>query len=228
MQLSIGLGFILWLDCPDRSRRSPSPAVQNIWDVHIQEVGFVPREVREELFTVCNSPDVDASWLLWNREAEASLARALILAFSSTRLLHLCFGINFRSRFVSVCNVLKGIKLHGFSEARVFALWHLWRAVVRMGPTGPVTSFEPWTHWIPPDLHGFHKWAMDTLALLNEFVLKVVHHRQTARLQAWSNWIREDLTSHPYQWLRPSGSLSGLQAPRFTQWVWDFGPATSY
>ena len=44
---------------------------------------------------------------------------------------------------------------------------------------------------------------MDTLALLNEFVLKVVHHRQTARLQAWSNWIREDLTSHPYQWLRP-------------------------
>ena len=44
---------------------------------------------------------------------------------------------------------------------------------------------------------------MDTLALLNEFVLKVVHHRQTARLQARSNWIREDLTSHPYQWLRP-------------------------
>ena len=44
---------------------------------------------------------------------------------------------------------------------------------------------------------------MDTLALLNEFVLKVVHHRQTARLQAWSNSIREDLTSHPYQWLRP-------------------------
>ena len=40
---------------------------------------------------------------------------------------------------------------------------------------------------------------MDTLALLLEFVLKVVHHRQTARLQAWSNWIREDLTSHPYQ-----------------------------
>ena len=72
-----------------------------------------------------------------------------------------------------------------------------------MGPTGPVTSLDPWTHWIPPDLHGFYNWAMDTLALLNEFVLKVVHHRQTARLQALSNWIREDLTSHPYQWLRP-------------------------
>ena len=102
---------------------------------------------------------------------------------------------------MSVCNVLKGIRVYGFSDARVTALWHRWRAVVRMGPTGPVTSFEPWTHWIPPDLHGFYKWTMDTLALLN--VLKVVHHRQTARLQAWSNWIREDLTSHPYQWLRP-------------------------
>ena len=44
---------------------------------------------------------------------------------------------------------------------------------------------------------------MDTLALLNEFVLKVVRHRQTSRCQAWSNWIREDLTSRPYQWLRP-------------------------
>ena len=56
--------------------------------------------------------------------------------------------LRFRRIFVSVCNVLKGIKLQGFSEARVTALWHRWRAVVRMGPTGPVTSFEPWTHWI--------------------------------------------------------------------------------
>ena len=76
---------------------------------------------------------------------------------------------------------------------------HRWQAVVRLGPTGPVTSFDPWTHWIPPDLHGFYKWAMYTLALLSEFVLKVVRHRQTSRFQAWSNWIREDLASRPYQ-----------------------------
>ena len=44
---------------------------------------------------------------------------------------------------------------------------------------------------------------MDTLALLNEFVLKVVRHRQTSRSIAWSNWIREDLASRPYKWLRP-------------------------
>ena len=69
-----------WLNCPDRSRSFPSPEVQNIWDVYIQEVGFVPCEVRDKLFTLCNSPDVDASWLSWSREAEASLARAYLSA----------------------------------------------------------------------------------------------------------------------------------------------------
>ena len=44
---------------------------------------------------------------------------------------------------------------------------------------------------------------MDTLALLNEFVLKVVRHRQASRSIAWTNWIREDLASRPYKWLRP-------------------------
>ena len=67
----------------------------------------------------------------------------------------LALVLRFRRSFVSVCNVLRGIKQHGFSEARVAALEHRWRAVVRLGPAGPVTSHEPWTHWIPPDLHCF-------------------------------------------------------------------------
>ena len=69
---------------------------------------------------------------------------------------------------------------------------------------------------IPPDLHGFYKWAMDTLAILNEFVLKVVHHRQTF---SFASLVQLDLC--------PSGSISGLQAPRFPQWVWYLGPASS-
>ena len=235
-----------WVDCPDRTRRSPSPTVQNIWDVYIREVSFVPFEVREQLFIACNSSDVDASWYLWSREAEACLARVYLtaggpalsspgsyvgrsqLSLRTKRLGGRCQDrtyrmnradefdvthsglfvdsslapvLRFRRRFVSVCNVLNGIRVHGFSDARVTALWYRWRAVVRMAPAGRVAAFEPWTNWIPPDLHGFYKWTMDTLFLLNEFVLKVVHHRQTARLQAWSNWIREDLTSHPYQWI---------------------------
>ena len=108
--------------------------------------------------------------------------------------------LRFRRRFVSVSKALSsmglptpGSLLYGTDGVLFY----------EDGPTGPITSFEPWTHWIPPDLHGFYKWAMDVLALLAEFVLKVVHSRQTARLQAWSNWIREDLISHPYQWLRP-------------------------
>ena len=69
-----------WVDCPDRTRRSPSPTVQNIWDVYIREVSFVLCEVREQLFIACNSYDVDASWCLWSREAEACLARAYLTA----------------------------------------------------------------------------------------------------------------------------------------------------
>ena len=44
-----------WLNCPDRSRSSQSHEVQNIWDVYIREVGFVPCEVREQLF-ICVTP----------------------------------------------------------------------------------------------------------------------------------------------------------------------------
>ena len=50
--------------------------------------------------------------------------------------------------FVSVCNVLKGIKLHGFSETRIAALLFRGQAVVRQGPADIVTSHGPWTHWI--------------------------------------------------------------------------------
>ena len=37
-------------------------------------------EVRTHLFRLCNSSDVDSSWLLWSREAEASLSRAYLVA----------------------------------------------------------------------------------------------------------------------------------------------------
>ena len=79
------------------------------------------------------------------------------------------------------------------------ALWYRWAAVTKMGPIGSITSFEPWTHWI----RGFYKWDMDAFPILNELASKVVGSRQTPRLQAWSKWIREDLSSHPYQRLRP-------------------------
>ena len=69
-----------WLQFPDRSRSSTSQEVRDIWDVYIREVGFVPLAVREQLFRLCNSTDVDSSWLLWSKEAEASLARAYLSA----------------------------------------------------------------------------------------------------------------------------------------------------
>ena len=69
--------------------------------------------------------------------------------------------------------------------------------------------FEPWTDWFLPDLHGFYKWVLDACSLLNEFVIQVVRGRQASGIQAWSDWIRQDLSSHPKKMapsgLRPSG-----------------------
>ena len=48
-----------WVNCPDRSRSSSNSVVRDIWDVYIREVGFVPLEVRTNLFRLCHSSDVD-------------------------------------------------------------------------------------------------------------------------------------------------------------------------
>ena len=53
----------------------------------------------------------------------------------------------FRCRTKSVADVLRGIRWSGFSQSSGCF----------------VRSLEPWTHWIPPDLHGFYRWDFDAL-----------------------------------------------------------------
>ena len=98
-----------WLQRPDRSRSSRSQEVQHICDVYIREVGFVPFAVREQLFRLCNSPDVDSSWLLWSREAEASLARAYLSAGGP----HLSNPSSYVGRgSLSICTMRSGGRCH--------------------------------------------------------------------------------------------------------------------
>ena len=190
--------------------------------------------MREQLFTVCDTTDVDASWRIWSRESlilavmwvganspcapsdwEAGVDRINRMNCADDfDVTNSGFFVNsalapvlrFRRRFMSVCNVLKGIKTHAVTDTRVAAFWHRRHAVAKMGPNGPITLFEPGTHWIPPDLHRIYKWAMDASALLNEFVLKVLHSWQTARLQACYMVCK----------------------PRLPKRVWDIGPTGSY
>ena len=109
----------------------------------------------------------------------------------------------FRRRSKSVADVLKGIRQHGFSQDRLDALHRYWAAVCRQGPCGPVVSLEPWAGWIPPDLHGFFHWVMTSMNDLNRFVKQVVVTRRDSKLLQWGNWLREDMGSRPYAWLRP-------------------------
>ena len=73
-----------WVHCTDRSRRSSSEEMQNVWDAHILEIIFDPMNVRERLRAACDTCDVDASWQTWTKEAEASLTRAYHTAARSS------------------------------------------------------------------------------------------------------------------------------------------------
>ena len=55
--------------------------------------------------------------------------------------------------------------------------------------------------WVgPPDLHGFYKWGFDSLDILNDFTGQ---GRREAGMRKWTDWLREDLGSRAYAWLRP-------------------------
>ena len=109
----------------------------------------------------------------------------------------------FRRRLKSVADVLKGIKNKGFTQSRWDALLGFWDAVCRHGPCGPLSSLHPWDSGIPPDLHGFYNWVFDSLELLGGFLGQVVISRRDVGIRKWTRWLREDLSSRPYFWLRP-------------------------
>ena len=109
----------------------------------------------------------------------------------------------FRKRLKSVAHVLKGIRNKGFTQSRWDALLMRWGAVCRHGPGGPISSLHPWDDWIPPDIHGFYKWVFDSLEVLNGFLGQVVVSRRDVGVRKWTRWLRDDLSSRPYVWLRP-------------------------
>ena len=103
----------------------------------------------------------------------------------------------FRRRLKSVADVLKGIRSKEFTQSRWDALFGFWDAVCRHGPCGPIFSLHPWDNWIPPDLHGFHKWVFDSLEVLNSFLRQVVVFCRDVGIRKWTRWLREDLSSRP-------------------------------
>ena len=72
-----------------------------------------------------------------------------------------------------------------------------------MDHVDPFLLFILWDNWLPPDLHGFKKWVFDSIELLNGFLRQVVISRRDEGIRKWKGWLREDLSSRPYAWLRP-------------------------
>ena len=77
-----------------------------------------------------------------------------------------------------------------------------WDAVCRHGPCGLISSLHPRDNWIPLDLQGFYKWVFDSVDLLNDFLKQIVVSRRDIGIRKWTWWLREDLSSRPYSWLR--------------------------
>ena len=50
---------------------------------------------------------------------------------------------------------------------------------------------------------AFYKWVFDSLGLLNDFLKQVVVSRRDVGVRKWTRWLREDVSSRPYVWLRP-------------------------
>ena len=51
-------------------------------------------------------------------------------------------------------------------------------------------------------MHGFKRCVFDSLEVLNDFTKQVFVSRGDTRVRKWTNWLREDLGSRPYAWLR--------------------------
>ena len=49
----------------------------------------------------------------------------------------------------------------------------------------------------------FFRWVFVSFGLLNVFLQQVVVSRRDIGLRRWTRWLREDLGSRPYAWLRP-------------------------
>ena len=164
------------------------------------------------MWVEANFPSIQCDWVVG-----VTIVFIVLIVLMSLMSLILAFSYNsslapvlrFRRRFVSVCNVLKEIKEHGFSEARIAALWYRWHAVVRMdllalsprlslGPIGSLLTFMGFINglWI--------LWPYSTSSPSNFSVAGLV------QLDSGRSYLPS--VSMASSGVCPSGSLSGLQA----------------
>ena len=82
----------------------------------------------------------------------------------------------------------------GLTDARLEALYLLWRAVCRqlLRAPSPPCNLVP-VGFLLTSMASFIG-EMETLETLNKFVREVVQERRTAKIHAWKNWLREDLS----------------------------------
>ena len=64
-----------WLDTSDRSSSSATRVVQDVWDVHRDELGEVPEGVVVALGDAVSRSSVEDFWAIWSKSAKEGLFR---------------------------------------------------------------------------------------------------------------------------------------------------------
>ena len=110
----------------------------------------------------------------------------------------------FRRRLKSVADVLKGIRSGGvllsLGGMLFWVTGRLYVVMVRVVLSPPLI---PGISGILPICIVSTSGVFDSLGLLNDFLKQVVVSRRDVGIRKWSMWLREDLSSRPYVWLRP-------------------------
>ena len=65
------------LSVPDKSSKSSSQVMKDIWAVYLEVLQYVPQELRDVLYDTCYvNIDLDKAWLSWCGSAEEGLLQA--------------------------------------------------------------------------------------------------------------------------------------------------------
>ena len=176
----------------------------SIWS-RSAEAGFVRAYCRAGGPIAAGSPKRPAAcswWVFWR--AELLVAGDRVGCIGLVRRMRLmCTVLSTLLNLLSLrmCSRVSAIRVLLSLGGMLF--WGYWGAVCRHGPCGPISSLDPWDMWIPPDLQRFLQVGFDSLEVLNGFIKQVVDNRRNVVVRKWTRWLREDLGSGPYAWLRP-------------------------
>ena len=110
--------------------------------------------------------------------------------------------VDLRRKLRAVLDVIAAIGRSGFTVSRGLEHTRQWDSVVAGGPQGNITA-DALARVAGMGLADMEASVVDLHHSLDGFLQSVVRNRRDKAVLGWKAWIWEDLSTHPYRWLRP-------------------------